>query len=322
MASGRIRKAGKWVLGVLLVLLLGFFYGFVPWFLTSIATSGRFHYPDANDGKTPQSFGVAFSAVEFRSSDGILLKGWYIPATPPAGEKPKGTIIYCHGLNRTRVEMLPDAVFAHSVGYNGLLLDLRHQGQSEGAISTVGYQERLDAEAAVRFALDQEKAERPMILWGVSMGAAAALLAAAESPDVSAVISDSTFLSFTDTVQHHYYLFRNFARRRLWWFPPLPGFPVIDEVIYLVARKGHFRPEDFDIEKAVMRINPRPILFVGVQGDQRMPPSIAQKLYEEATSPQKGIVILPGNRHGEGFTQATEQYEKAVTGFLAGLKEN
>lgn len=322
MATGRIRRAVKWVVGVLLVLLLGFFYGFIPWFLTSIATSRRFHYPDANDGKTPLSFGVAFSAVEFRSSDGILLKGWYIPATPSAGEKPRGTIIYCHGLNRTRVEMLPDAVFAHSLGYNGLLLDLRHQGQSEGAISTVGYQERLDAEAAVRYALDEQKAERPMILWGVSMGAAAALLAAAESPEVSAVISDSTFLSFSDTVQHHYYLFRSLARRRLWWFPPLPGFPIIDEVVYLTAWRGHFRVADFDIEKAVMRINPRPILFVGVQGDQRMPPSIAQQLFEESTSPQKGIVILPGNRHGEGFTQATEQYEKAVTGFLAGLKEN
>ena len=321
MARGRIRKAVMWVVGVLLVLLLGFFYGFVPWFLAGI-TSSRFHYRDPNDGKTPQSFSLAFSPVEFHSSDGILLKGWYIPATPPAGEKPRGTIIYCHGLNRTRVEMLPDAVFAHSLGYNGLLFDLRHQGQSDGAVSTVGYQERLDVEGAVRYALNQEKAERPMIVWGVSMGAASALLAAAESPDVSAVISDSTFLSFTDTVRHHYYLFRGFARRRWWWFPPLPGFPVIDEVIYLVARKGHFRPEDFDIEKAVMRINPRPILFVGVQGDQRMPPSIAQKLYAEATSPQKEIVILPGNRHGEGFTQATDPYEKAVTGFLAGLKEN
>jgi fermentation-respiration switch protein FrsA (DUF1100 family) len=312
----------KWVLGVLLLLLLGFFYGFIPWFLTSIATSRRFHYPDANDGKTPRSFGVAFTAVEFRSSDGILLKGWYLPATPPAGEKPRGTIIYGHGLNRTRVEMLPDAVFAHGLGYNGLLFDLRHQGESGGAISTVGYQERLDVEAAVRFALDQEKAERPMILWGVSMGAAAALLAAADSPEVGAVISDSTFLSFSDTVRHHYYLFRGFARRRWWWFPPLPAFPITDEVIHWAAWRGHFSPADFDIEKAMTRINPRPILFVGVQGDQRMPPSIAQQLFEESTSPQKQIVILPGNRHGEGFNQATEQYEKAVTGFLAGLIQN
>lgn len=320
MAGNRIRSAIKWTLGILVVLLLAFFYGFVPWFLTGIATTSRFHFPDVNDGKTPQSFGLEFSPVGFRSSDGILLKGWCIPATVPAGEKPRGTIIYCHGHNRTRVEMLPEAVFAHGLGYNGLLFDLRHQGQSGGTISTVGYQERLDAEAAVRYALEQEKAERPIILWGVSMGAAAALLAAADSPEVSAVISDSTFLNFSDTVRHHYYLFRGFARRRWWWFPPLPAFPITDEVILWAAWRGHFQPADFDMEKAVKRINPRPIFFVGVQGDPRMPPAIARTLYAEATSPQKQIVILPGNRHGEGFTQATEQYEKTVTEFLARLQ--
>jgi len=321
LASNRIWRVARWVLGILVVLLLGFFYGFVPWFLTSIATSRRFHYPDPNDGKTPQSYGAAFSSVEFASSDGIPLKGWYIPATPPAGEKPKGTIVYCHGLNRTRVEMLPDAVFAHGLGYNGLLFDLRHQGDSGGTISTVGYQERLDVAGAVRWALDQQKAERPIILWGVSMGAAAALLAAAELPEVSAVISDSTFLSFSDTVRHHYYLFRRIARQRgVWWFPPLPGFPITDEVILWTGWRGHFRPEDLDMERAVKGINPRPILFVAVQGDQRMPPSIAQTLYAEATSPQKEIVILPGTRHGEGFNQATAQYEQAVSKFLASVQ--
>ena len=34
--------------------------------------------------------------------------------------------------NRTRIEMLPDAVFGHSLGYNGLLFDFRHQGMSGG----------------------------------------------------------------------------------------------------------------------------------------------------------------------------------------------
>ena len=306
-------------MGIVVAFLVGFFYGFVPWFLTNIATTSRFHFRDPDDGKTPQSFGMNFRDIEFRSSDGILLKGWYLPARLPAGENPRGTIIYCHGHNRTRVEMLPNAQFANSLGYNGLLFDLRHQGQSAGAISTVGYQERLDVIGAVHCALDQEKAERPVIVWGVSMGAAAALLAAADSPDVNAVISDSTFLSFSDMVRHHYYLFRHFARERWWWFPALPAFPITDEVIYWAAWRGHFRPEDFDMEKAVKRINPRSILFVAVEGDQRMPPSIARTLYIEATSPEKQIVVLPGTRHGEGFKQATELYEKAVREFLAGI---
>jgi hypothetical protein len=50
-----------------------------------------------------------------------------------------------------------------------------------------------------------------------------------------------------------------------------------------------------------------------------MPPSIAQTLYAHAQSPLKKIIVLPGHRHGEGFNQAREPYEKAVTDFLASL---
>jgi pimeloyl-ACP methyl ester carboxylesterase len=204
--------------------------------------------------------------------------------------------------------MLPDAVFAHSLGYNGLLFDLRHQGMSGGGITTLGYQERWDAEGAVHFALEREKAGRPIILWGVSMGASAALMAAAETPDVAAVISDSSFQSLMGTVRHHLTLFLH-----------LPAFPIADEVGYLTAWRGGFRPGDFDLVKAVEQMGNRPVLFVGVEGDRRMPPSIAQTLYAHARSPLREIVILPGHRHGEGFNQAREPYEKAVAGFLASL---
>jgi len=140
------------------------------------------------------------------------------------------------------------------------------------------------------------------------MGAAAALLAAAESPDISAVISDSSFDSFMGTLRHHLKLFLH-----------LPGFPIADEVGYWTAWRGHFRPGDFDLVKAVERMGDRPILFVAVAGDRRMPPSVAQTLYAHAQSPLKKIVILPGNRHGEGFNQAREPYEMAVANFLASL---
>lgn len=276
----------------------------VPWFFTHILTRSRFHYPDPNDGKTPISYGLNFRWIEFQSADGIPLKGWYIPAAGNA----RGTIIYCHGLNRTRTEMLPKAAFAHGLGHNGLLLDFRHAGQSSGETTTLGYQERLDVLGAVRYALHGEEAARPVIVWGVSMGAAAALMAAADSADVAAVISDSTFLSFRDTVQHHLRLFLH-----------LPAFPLGDEVMYWLAWRGGFSPSDFDLEKAVERIGSRPILFIAVEGDRRMPPAIARTLYSRATSPRKRLVVLPGQRHGEGFNQAPEQYKQAVSEFLAGL---
>lgn len=303
-SSSRLLKIVRNVVIILAALVAAFFLIVVPWFFTAMITHNRFHYPDPNDGKTPKSYNLDFSWIDFTSSDGIPLKGWYIPAEGT----PRGTIVYCHGLNRTRIEMLPNAVFGHSLGYNGLLFDFRHQGMSGGDITTLGYQERLDVVAAVRYALENEHAGRPVVLWGVSMGASAALLAAAEAPDVSAVISDSSFESMMNTMRHHLRLFLH-----------LPGFPIADEVGYWVAWRGHFKPSDFDLVKAVERIGDRPILFVAVEGDRRMPPTIAQTLYAHARSPLKKIIVLPGHRHGEGFNQAREPYQKAVTEFLASL---
>jgi alpha-beta hydrolase superfamily lysophospholipase len=304
MQRSRILRIVRNVVLILVVLTAAFFVILVPWFFTGMITHHQYHYPDLNDGKTPKSYGADFRWVGFKSSDGILLKGWYIPADGPA----RGTIIYCHGLNRTRVEMLPEAAWGRSLGYNGLLFDLRHQGASDGGITTLGYQERLDVEGAVRFALGEEKAARPVVLWGISMGASAALLAAADSPDVAAVISDSSFDSFLGTLRHHLKLFLH-----------LPGFPIADEVAYWTAWRGGFRPEDFDLVKAVERAGDRPMLFVAVEGDRRMPPAVAESLYSHARSPGKRIVILPGKRHGEAFNQAREPYTSAVAAFLAEL---
>ena len=142
---------------ILAALAAGFFFLFVPWFFANIGTTGRYHYPDPNDGKTPKSYGMNFKWVEFPSSDGVALKGWYVPATGAV----RGTIVYCHGLNRTRTEMLPMAAFGHELGYDGLLFDLRHQGASGGELTTLGYKERLDVMAAVRYALYQQGAPVP-----------------------------------------------------------------------------------------------------------------------------------------------------------------
>ena len=302
MAKHRIVRT---VILVLLALAALFFLVVVPWFLTGVITTRRFHFHDRNDGKTPQSFGFHYQSIEFHSSDGILLKGWYVPAGPDA----RGTIIYCHGLNRTRVEMLPMEVFGHSLGYNGLLFDFRHSGQSGGKIGTLGYLERLDAIAAVHYALEKENAARPVVLWGISMGASAALMAASDTTDVAAVISDSSFLSFRHTIVHHARMFFH-----------LPAFPIVDEAIYWSAWRGGFWPSDFDLRKAVERINPRPILFIAVEGDRRIPPEVARELYSDSTSPKKAILVVPGRRHGEGFTSGHELYEQAVRKFLAGLQ--
>jgi fermentation-respiration switch protein FrsA (DUF1100 family) len=297
----RVRRSAIRIFLALLGLGAILYLVVIPWFFVRLLTRGRFQYPDVNQGKTPTVYGLNFEWVQFYSPDGVVLRGWFIPGARSA----RGTIIYCHGLNRARIEMLPKAVWGHQFGYDGLLFDFRHAGQSEGEATTLGYQERLDVVGAARFVTEQRQSPRPLIVWGVSMGAGAALMAAADLPPIDAVIADSAFLSLRHTLAHHIRLFFH-----------LPSFPLADELAWGIARQGGFRPSQFDLRDAVARIGRRPVLFVAVEGDRRIPPGIARELYARAASPQSRLVILPGNRHGEGFRQARELYEQAVREFL------
>lgn len=298
------RRIVRSIILIILGLAAFFFLVVVPWFFMYLITTRTFHFHDPNAGKTPLSFGLKYQSIEFHSSDGILIKGWYVPAGPHA----LGTIIYCHGHNRSRVEMLPMEVFGHSLGYNGLLFDFRHSGQSGGKFGDLGYLGRLDALAAVHYALNREKAARPIVFWGVSMGAAASLMAASQSPDVAAVISDSSFLSFRQIITHAAHMIFH-----------IPSFPIVDEAIYWAAWRGGFWPSQFDLRKAVKRINPRPILFISVKGDRLILPAVTHELYSFSDSKKSAILIVPGHRHGEGFTSGHKLYEQAVKKFLASL---
>ena len=72
--------------------------------------------------------------------------------------------------------------------------------------------EKEDVKAAARFA--RERSPGPVVEWGVSLGAASAVLAAADDPEVAGVICDSSFRSLDDTVRHHLQLFRGLRINR------------------------------------------------------------------------------------------------------------
>jgi fermentation-respiration switch protein FrsA (DUF1100 family) len=290
----------KWSLITLTVAVAFFFLAYVPYFLANVVTHHRYHYPDKDDGQTPATYQVSYRDIEFSSSDGISLKGWFVPV-----EHPRGTFIFVHGLNRTRVELLRQAMFVHRLGYNGLLFDLRHSGASGGKVTSMGYYERLDVEAAVAEAMNLDPQTKPVTVWGVSMGAVAALMAAKETPTINAVICDSTFLTLRDTTYHHLKLFLH-----------LPRFPIPMTALWLVERFAHFDADALDLREAVHHIGDRPILFVAGGADNRMPSTIALELFHLARDGYKMFLDVPRARHGEAFRTDPQLYETAVREFL------
>jgi pimeloyl-ACP methyl ester carboxylesterase len=218
-----VRWLKRTALGLLVVLIL-FFFGFVPWYLGTRVTRGRFAYNDReNAGLTPASFSLAFDEVAFDSPDGIHLKGWWVPA-PEA----RGTVVLVHGLNRSRIEMVRKVPFLHAQGWNALLFDLRHHGESGGDVRSLGWFEKDDVRAARAFA--QSKSPGPVVLWGVSLGAAAATLAAADDPSVAGLVCDSSYRSLPDTIRHHIQL----ARHQAAWLRVIPSWPITSELMFWI----------------------------------------------------------------------------------------
>src|SRR5437867_8433360 len=121
------------------------------------------------------------------------------------------------------------------------------------------------------------------------MGASSAILAAKQCPGFSAIISDSSFLSFRDTVGHHLRLiFR------------LPAFPVANLIVAITSYRMQFDPDDGDVEAAVRGMK-TPILFIAGGRDRRMPPVLAERIFKEYPRRLKRLVIIPSARHGEDF---------------------
>ena len=289
------------VAAALAVGLVVFVFGWVPYFLGGVATVRQYRYPDTeNAGLTPASFQLAYDDVSFQAADGVTLKGWWVPA----GEA-RGTVVLVHGLNRSRIEMARKVPFINREGWNALLFDVRHHGESGGSVSTFDLFEKADVQAAV--ALARKKSPGPVVVWGVSLGGATAVLAAADDPAVAGVVCDSSYRSLRDTVHHHLGL----ARGWRWWLAIVPSWPVADEIVYWIGKRGGFDPDAVDVKAAAARLAGRPTLFVCNSGDKRMPKDIAFDLQAAAGEKSK-VLVVPGNSHGGAYRDGTAAYETAV----------
>jgi predicted MFS family arabinose efflux permease/pimeloyl-ACP methyl ester carboxylesterase len=283
-----LRRVMVWVL----ILGLG-----LPYLVSVAVTKARTRPDERRRTDTPAALGAQYENVAFESA-GIPLTGWYLPArTHPV------TIVITHGLFRSRYETLERGVALWKLGYGVLLYDVRRHGRSRGEFSTVGYTERRDVRAAVEFVRQRAPYDR-IVLLGVSMGAAASLLAAAETPEVAAVISDSSFRSFQDAVA-------NDVR-----YLGLPRWPLAPVLTYTTAWRMGFAPGDFDVERAVRRLTV-PVLFIGGRQDRRMPvETTLEPLYQAARHPAKRRLVIEEAAHGEAYPVAPQRYIEAIDGFI------
>lgn len=245
------------------------------------------------------SFSLRPENVSFLSQDGLRLSGHFLPG------KNGATIVLCHGYGRQHQEMIPHAAYLNRRGFSCLLFDHRSRGASEGTLVSVGGLERWDVIGAVDYLQTRRDVDPDRIgIFGVSGGAAAAVLAAAEDDRLKAVAIECCFRNVRSVVASS---FKHFTG--------LPAFPFADVTLKVAEVRIGYSADVLAPERAVAAISPRPILFMHGEADRAIDCSDSVHMHQLANDP-KELWMIPESGHAKGLEIAGEEYERRVAGFF------
>jgi fermentation-respiration switch protein FrsA (DUF1100 family) len=273
--------------------------------------------------KLPSEYGLEYESIEFSSTDGIPLKGWWIPANSSA------TIVVIHGFganragvyetdksgNRIYVDHLAVAPYLHRAGYNLLYLDLRASGASGGDRITLGYHEPKDVEGAVDWLLSSDGRTAPdgrIGLLGFSMGANVAL----RSGILLRGLLEQGRIERAAVVAINNYRFDTMAERSVRFWAAKTGIPLTESFIGPVKQMASlmlgFDPSrEIDPSAYTAEISPIPLLFVGSMGDEIGNFEDVRAAFLAAREP-KELITVPGPRY-QGYNLPGEKPELFIS---------
>jgi len=250
----------------------------------------------------PEDFGWTYEKVKFKSTDGLTLTGWFVPADSAS----EFTIVIQHGLGSNAGDMLSNTACLRNGGkWNLFYYNFRGHGDSQGQRTSLGPLELRDMESALRWLQDHKSQEtRRLAVYGHSLGAAVAIVGASRHPEIEGVVAESPFAFISNTVRH-------FA----WTFYRIPYFPFVPLSLFFTSLRLRMPIGDFAPAQSIGKISPRPVFLIAAEKDRRMPMSDAKILWEKARDPKEQW-IAPDAGHGEPWIMYREEYEKRLVRFF------
>jgi len=249
--------------------------------------------------ETPAARGLAFEDVTATSTDGTVLRGWFIPADSPR------LILVQHGYKDRLQSMLTLAALLHRHGYQVMLMCVRAHDRSDGERIYMGAREMPDMEAWARLAEAKPGVDPGKVgMFGVSMGGSLAIQYTATHQDVKALVADSAFSSLEDTID-----------TSVKFFTGLPPFPFGPMIRFWAEREGGFDPRAVDAKRWIGNVSPRPVLIMQGGADQVVSVTSGQKLFDAAREP-KEFWFEPSVGHGKFLKMMPDAFEQRVVGFF------
>jgi len=247
---------------------------------------------------TPAEYWLEGEEVTFEASDGLRLRGCWIPAN----QNHAPAVIILHGHGGSLDTNLHRAPAFHAAGFSVFLIDFRAHGARQGRIASFGFFERRDVMGAVAYV--RSRGAGKVGLLGFSYGGIASMLSAPSCPDVYAVASDGGPARMRSAI----------AGRGFEWHVPrwisLCFAWLIIVVTSLRLRANLFR---YDAVRWVAKIAPRPILFIHGEDDPYL--RDFDDLWIAAAEPKEAW-RLPGVGHTKASEMYPEEFERRVIGFF------
>lgn len=189
-------------------------------------------------------------------------------------------------------------------GYNVLVVYQRGHRESGGKTITFGVKERYDCLDWIAYVNERFGEETPILLMGLSMGAATVLMAAGlDLPsNVKGIMADCGYSSPKEILQE--------VIRKM-------KYPL--RITYFFVRMsakifGRFDPEEASAVEALKDAKV-PVLIIHGDDDRFVPSWMSRENYDVCASP-KEILIVPGAGHGLSYCVDAKAYEKAVQDFI------
>ncbi len=250
----------------------------------------------------PGHYGLRYENVSFSTSDGLTLRGWFIPAAADGSTGKKATILVGHGYPFDKANILRHARFLHAK-FHLLLFDFRYFGESEGAYTTAGLLETRDVEAAVAYVKQREDVDPSRVgAMGFSMSAAAFILA--RHPDIRAIVADSAYASLEDLLGRQFFFLPGSSK----W--PLVALTKLYARLLLGVDIGATAPAQ------VVRELVAPLLIIHGEKDSQIPPEHARQIYAHADPAKTELWLIPGVDHGQAHAIEGPHYEIRVLQFF------
>lgn len=210
--------------------------------------------------------------------------------------------VVVHGYGVEGSCMLYAAKRFYEKGYNVLVPDLRSHGKSSGNYIGWGWRDRQDIRAWCRL-LNKKDKQAKIMLYGVSMGGAAVLMAAGEGIEgCTCVVADCAYTSVKDIMAYRI--------RRMLHLPPW----VVMFWLKPVCKKYMKLPiEAASVVESVKKCHV-PVMLCHGDRDRFVPTDSALELYAAANSPKR-IMLVHGSGHGVAAFVAGEKYWQRVFDF-------